>query len=206
MEDVLDLYAEPYDPRRPWVCFDETPYQMVGDVLEPMEVQPGRPKRVDYEYEREGSCNLFVTVQPQEGWRDVVVTERRTAVDFAHRMKALVDELLPEAEVIRVVTDNLNTHTPASLYQAFPAEEARRIARKLEFHYTPKHGSWLNMAEIEIAVLARQCLKRRIPNRNILRQEVAAWQVERNEQRATINWRFTTTDARTKLERLYRIS
>jgi len=206
MEDVLDLYAEPYDPRRPWVCFDETPYQMLDDKLEPMEVRPGRPKRVDYEYKREGSCNLFVTVQPQEGWRHVEVTERRTAVDFAHQMKALVDEQLPEAEVIRVVTDNLNIHTPASLYQAFPAEEARRITRKLEFHYTPKHGSWLNMAEIEISVISRQCLKRRIPNMDTLRREIAAWQAERNEQRATIDWRFTTSDARTKLDRLYRIS
>ncbi len=206
IEDVLDLYAEPYDPKRPWVCFDETPYQMVGDVAEPMEVAPGQPKRVDYEYEREGSCNLFVTVQPQEGWRQVVVTERRTALDFAHQMKALVDEYLPEAEVIRVVMDNLNTHTPASLYQAFPAEEARRITRKLEFHYTPKHGSWLNMAEIEISVLSRQCLRRRMPDREMLRREIAAWQTERNEQRATTNWRFTTTDARTRLDRLYKVS
>ncbi len=206
MEDVLDLYAEPHDPQRPWVCFDECPYQMVGDVLEPMETRPGRPKRVDYEYERKGICNLFVLVQPQEGWRHVEVTQRRTAVDFAHQMKALVDERLPEAEVIRVVTDNLNTHTPASLYQAFPAEEARRIARKLEFHYTPKHGSWLNMAEIEISVISRQCLHRRIPDMDTLRREIAAWQAERNEQRATITWRFTTADARTKLDRLYKIS
>ena len=206
MEDVLDLYAEPFDPCRPWVCFDERPCQLVGDVLEPLPTKPGKPKRIDHEYERKGTCNLFMLVQPQVGWRHAEVTERRTAIDFAHQMKALVDEHFPEAEVVRVVLDNLNTHGGGSLYEAFPPEEARRIVRRLEFHYTPKHGSWLNMAEIELSVLGRQCLDRRIPDTATLKQEVAAWEAERNARRATITWRFTTTDARTKLSKLYNLS
>jgi len=203
MEDILDLYAEPYDPRRPVVCFDERPYQLRKDEQDPLPMKPGRPRREDYEYEREGRCNLFLTFQPLTGWRHVEVTERRTSKDFAWQMKWLVDEVFPEAEVIRVVLDNLNTHTPAALYQTFPPEEARRLTRKLEFHYTPKHGSWLNMVEIEFSVLARQCLNRRLPDTESVRREVAAWEEARNAARATVEWRFTTTDARLKLHRLY---
>lgn len=203
MEDVLDLYAEPYDPRRPVVCFDERPYQLLEDKQTPLPMEPGRPRRVDYEYERHGSCNLFLVFQPLTGWRRVNVTERRTSEDFAWQMKWLVDEVFPEAEVIRVVLDNLNTHTPAALYQTFPPEEARRLARKLEFHYTPKHGSWLNMVEIEFSILARQCLNRRLPDVDSVRREVEAWAEARNAAQATVEWRFTTTDARLKLHRLY---
>jgi len=158
MEDVLDLSAEPSDPQRPIVCMDERPYQLLEDVRESLPMEPGQPQRVDYEYKRHGACNLFLFFQPLRGWRAVHVTERRTNEDVARQMQRLVDEAFPEAEVIRVVLDNLNTHTPASLYQAFPPEEARRLTRKLEFHYTPKHGSWLNMAEIEFSILSRQCL------------------------------------------------
>jgi len=203
MEDVLDLYAEVFDERRPQVCFDERPYQLIGDKLEPLPVKPSQVKRIDYEYKREGSCNLFMMAQPQGGWRKVKVTERRTKIDFAQCMKELVDEHFPEAEVIRVVMDNLNTHSPASLYEAFEPEEARRISRKLEFHYTPKHGSWLNMAEIEIAVLSKQCLSRRIDDIEKLKCETAAWESKRNDKGVTIEWQFTTTNARTKLKRLY---
>ena len=203
MEDVLDLYAEPLDPKRPQVCFDERPCQLLGEVLAPMEARPGRVRRIDHEYERKGRANLFVMVQPLAGWRHLEVTERRTNLDFAEQMKALVDEHFPLAEVIRVVLDNLSTHSPASLYQAFPPEEARRLTRKLEFHYTPKHGSWLNMAEIELSLLSRQCLKQRIPDMESLWRQVEARQTERNAKGSTITWRFTTTDARTKLNRLY---
>lgn len=203
MEDVLDLYAEPFDERRPPVCFDERPYQLLSDKLAPLAVEPGKPKRIDYEYAREGSCNLFMLFQPPGGWRRVKVTGRRTKVDFAQCMKELVDEQFPEAEVIRLVLDNLNTHSPASWYEAFEPEEARRITRKLEFHYTPKHGSWLNMAEVEIAVVSSQCLGRRIGDRESLKREVAAREQVRNEQKATVEWRFSTTNARTKLKRLY---
>lgn len=203
MEDILDLYAEPYDPRRPVVCFDERPYRLLGDKHPPLPMEPGQPQRVDYEYERRGRCNLFLTFQPLTGWRHVEVTERRTGEDFAWQMKWLVDEVFPEAEVIRVVLDNLNTHTPAALYRTFPPEEARRLTRKLEFHYTPKHGSWLNMVEIEFSVLARRCLNRRLPDVESVRREVEAWERDRNAARATVEWRFTTTDARLKLHRLY---
>ena len=203
MEDVLDLYSEPYDPKRPVVCFDERPYQLVEDKRAPLPMKPDCPQRVDYEYRRRGTCNLFLVFQPLTGQRWVKVTERRTSEDFARQMKWLVDELFPEAEVIRVVLDNLNTHTPAALYQTFPAEEARRLTRKLEFHYTPKHGSWLNMAEIEFSALTRQCLNRRLPDMERVRREVAAWEQDRNAVRATVEWRFTTTDARLKLHRLY---
>lgn len=173
---MLDLYAEPYDPKRPVVCFDKRPYQLLADKREPLPMGPGRVQRVDYEYERCGSCNLFLVFQPLSGWRQVEVTERRKSEDFAWQMKRLVDEVFPEAEVIRVVLDNLNTHTPAALYRAFPPEEARRLTRKLEFHYTPKHGSWLNMAEIEFSILARQCLNRRLPDRASVCREVKAWE------------------------------
>lgn len=203
MEDVLELYAAPWDPARPWVCFDERPCQLVDDVLQPLPCQPGKGRRNDYEYERRGNCNLFVVVQPQEGWRHLEVTERRTSQDFAHQMRILVDEHFPKAEVVRVVLDNLNTHSPSALYQTFTPEEARRITRRLEFHYTPKHGSWLNMAEIELSVLGRQCLRRRIGDTQTLQREVAAWEAQRNVERATIKWRFTTADARVKLHHLY---
>lgn len=203
MEDILDLYAEPYDPRRPVVCFDERPYQLLSDAQEPLPMEPGQPRREDYEYERKGSCNFFLIFQPLTGWRHVEVTERRRSEDFAWQMKWLVDVAFPEAEVIRVVLDNLSTHTPAALYQTFPPEEARRLMRRLEFHYTPKHGSWLNMVEIEFSILARQCLDRRLPDMEGVRREVEAWAEARNEVQATVNWRFTTADARHKLQRLY---
>lgn len=203
MEDLLDLYAEPVDPKRPIVCFDECPVQLVEEVRAPLPAEPGQPERFDYEYKRNGACNVFITVEPQLGARHIEVTERRTKRDFAQQMKALVDERHPDADVIRLVLDNLNTHTPAALYQCFSAEEARRITRELEFHYTPRHGSWLNMAEIELSVFGRQCLDRRIPDREHLSREAAAWELPRNDERVPIQWRFTTADARVKLHRLY---
>jgi hypothetical protein len=203
MEDVLDLYAEPADPQRPVVCVDERPYQLLVDVSPALPASPGQPARVDYEYRRSGTCNLFAFLQPRAGWRHFTVTAQRTAVDFAQQMKYLVDARFPDVDVIRVVVDNLNTHSPAALYTAFDPAEARRLAQKLEFHYTPKHGSWLNQVEIELAVLARACLHRRLPDPATLEREVAALERERNQQHATINWRFTTTDARTTLKRLY---
>lgn len=203
MEDLLDLYAEEFDPRRPVVCFDELPYQLVAETCLPMPMQPGKPIRYDYEYSRNGTCNLFMFFQPLAGWRHVEVTKQRTKRDFAYRMKDLVDVHFPEAEVIRVVLDNLNTHSPAALYEVFEPQEARRIVRNLEFHYTPKHGSWLNMAEIEISVLDRQCLDRRLAEVPIVRSEVAAWENSRNDLHATVDWRFTTTKARSKMQYLY---
>ena len=207
MEDVLDLYAEPYDSARPVVCFvvcfDETSTQMLSDTRAPLPAEPGKPKREDHEYRREGTRNLFLACEPLAGWRQVTLTQRRTMQDFARQMRWLVDEAYPDAPVIRVVLDNLNTHRMASLYETFPAPEARRIAKRLDFHYTPKHGSWLYMAEIEFSVLARSCLKQRIPGEEALRREVQALVKERNAARATINWRFNTRDARTKLHRLY---
>jgi hypothetical protein len=203
MEDVLDLYAEPYDPQRPQVCMDELSYQMLGDVNEPLPAAPGRARRRDYEYTREGTCNLFVAVEPRGGYRHVRVTAQRTALDFARFMKDLLDGPYADVAQVRLVTDNLNTHTPASFYQAFDAATARRLTAKIEWHYTPKHGSWLNMAELENGILKRQCLKRRLPDQATVAAEVAAWEAVRNEQRATINWTFTTRDARIKLARLY---
>jgi transposase len=203
MEDVLELYEEPYDPKRPVVCFDEMPYQMVAEKRTPLPQKPGRPQRYDYEYERKGMVNIFTFFEPQRGWRHLDVTDRRTAVDFAEEMRRLVDEHYPEAEKVRVVLDNLNTHTGAAFYQAFAPEEARRILRRLEFHYTPKHASWLNMVEIELSVLSRQCLERRIPDAKTLAREMGAWEQKRNEEGATVQWRFTATDAREKLARLY---
>lgn len=203
MEDVLELYAEPYDAKRPKVNFDETSKQLIKETHTRLPTQPGRPERFDYEYQREGTRNLFLFTEPQAGFRHINVTEQRTMKDFAHQMKWLVDECYPQAEVIRVVMDNLNTHKAASLYEAFAPEEARRIVKKLEFHYTPKHGSWLNMAEIELSVLQRQCLNRRIPDEATLTHEVGAWEKQRNEKQATIDWRFSIADAREKLKRLY---
>ena len=203
MEDVLDVYKRPYDPLYPQVCFDECSKQLVSETRQPLPLEPGHPLRYDYEYERQGVSNLFLFSEPLRGWRQVVVTEQRTAVDYAQQMKYLVDECYPEAIRICLVQDQLNTHVPASLYKAFEPAEARRILDKLEFHYTPKHGSWLNMAEIELSVLARQCLAQRIPDSETLQREVAAWQEERNRQSRKIDWRFTTDDARIKLKRLY---
>ena len=203
MEDVLDLYTEPYNPKRPKVNFDETSKQLIRETREPLPAAPGRPARYDYEYERNGTRNLFMLVEPQAGWRHITVTERRTMQDFAHQMQWLVDEGYPEATVIRVVMDNLNTHKPASLYETLAPSEARRLLKKLEFHYTPKHGSWLNMAEIELSILSRQCLDRRIQDDAMLRREITAYEDTRNAANATITWRFTTTDARAKLHRLY---
>jgi hypothetical protein len=203
MEEVLDLYAEPYDAKRPKVNFDETSKQLIEEVRTPLPAKPGAVERVDYEYQRNGTRNLFMICEPQAGWRHVEVTEQRTMIDFAHQMKWLVDEKYPEAEVIRIIMDNLNTHKPASLYEAFEPAEARRILKQLEFHYTPKHGSWLNLAEIELSVLSRQCLDHRIPDEATLKREVKAYEDRRNEAKATINWRFTSGDARLKLHRLY---
>jgi DDE superfamily endonuclease len=203
MEDILDLYAEPYDPRYPVVCFDERLYQLVSEVRQPLPLQPGHPRRYDYEYRREGTCNLFMFFQPLQGWRHVEITARRTAQDFAYCMKALVDVHFPEVALISVVLDNLNTHTPAALYATFPPAEACRILRKLDFHHTPKHGSWLNMAEVEFAVLSTQCLGQRLGDQAIVRRTVAAWETGRNAAKATVNWQFTTAKARRKLKRLY---
>jgi hypothetical protein len=203
MEDVPDLYAEPYDPARPVVCFDETSKQLIAETRIPLPMEPGKPERADYEYERRGTANLFLVTQPLGAWRHVDVTDRRTKHDFAHQMRDLVDRHFPDADRIRVVLDTLNTRTPAALYEAFPPAEAGRIRRKLELHYTPVHGSWLNMAELEFSMLSRQCLDRRIGDRDTLVAEVAAWQAARNEQRATIRWQFTVDDARRKLHRLY---
>lgn len=203
MEDVLDLYAEAEDPRRPRVCLDECPYQLVGEVRQAMAAQPGQPARYDYEYTRQGTCNLFMLLRPHTGWRHVKVTAQRTKRDFAICLQELVDVHFPEAECIRLVLDNLNTHSLATLYEVLPAAEARRIARKLELHYTPLHGSWLNMAEIELAILARQCLDRRLDEVETVCSEIAAWEAPRNAQRVSIDWRFTTADARNTLKRLY---
>lgn len=203
MEDVLDVYHRPYDESRPLVCLDEASKQLVGEVIEPIPAEPGRPQRYDYEYVRNGTANLFMISEPLLGWRAVKVTERRTAVDFAEVLRWLAEEIHPDAERIVLVMDNLNTHKLASLYEAFPAEQARRIAERLEVHHTPKHGSWLNVAEIELSVLARQCLDRRIETREELEREVEAWEEDRNERGVEVSWQFTTADARIKLRRLY---
>jgi hypothetical protein len=203
MEDVLELYAEPFDPAYPVVCFDESPYQMISETRVPVPVEPGKPQRIDYEYKREGTCNLFMFFQPLGGWRHVKVTERRTAKDYAECMKELVDVHFPDAILISVVQDNLNTHTGAALYEAFAPAEARRILNKLDFRYTPKHGSWRNMAEVEIGVVLGQCLDQRIPNMATVRRKIGGWERRRNTAKAMVNWRFTTTTAREKLKRLY---
>jgi hypothetical protein len=203
MEEVLDLYAEPYDAKRPVVGFDETSKQLIAETRQPLLARAGQPQRYDYEYSRNGVRNLFLFCEPRRGYRHVEVTEQRTMQAFAWQMKWLVDEGYPEADVIRVVLDNLNTHKAASLYETFAPEEARRIAKKLEFHYTPKHGSWLNIAEIELSVFSRQCLDRRIPDEETLKSEIKKLEEERNGVCAKIEWRFTTEDARRKLHRLY---
>lgn len=203
MEDILDLYAEDYQKNRPVICFDEFPYQLISEVRKPLPARKGQPERYDYEYRREGTCNVFICLQPLAGWRYVKVTKRRTKQDFAYIMKDLVETHFKDADTIRIVFDNLNTHTPASFYETFSAEEARELTRKLEFHYTPKHSSWLNMAEVEISVLHEQCLDRRLGSIELLKKEVKAWQEERNASKATIDWSFTINTARDKLKRLY---
>jgi hypothetical protein len=199
MEDVLDLYAEPASAAAPVVCVDEKPVQLLADTRPPLPARPGQVARHDYEYDRCGTANLFIVFQPGAGWRAVTVTNRRTQHDFAEQMQALVDTHFPAAQRIRVVLDNLNTHTVAALYARFPAAEARRLARKLEFHYTPVHGSWLNMVEIELSVLSRQCLSQRISTAERLRTVVTTWATTRNAGHETVHWRFTTADARAKL-------
>ena len=203
MEDVLEIYHRPEVATNPVVCVDETSKQHIKETRQPLPLVAGSPRRYDYEYARNGVSNLFMIFAPLHGFRHVEVTDRRTSIDFAHICRDLVDVHFPDAEQITLVCDNLNTHKPASLYKAFRADIARRIAEKLEFHYTPNHGSWLNMAEIELSVLSRQCLCRRIPDQETLKCEVQAWQNRRNEQRATVRWQFTTEDARIKLKRLY---
>lgn len=203
MEDVLDVYQRPYDPKRPLVCTDEGTKQHTRETRLPLPAAPGQAAKEDYEYERNGTSNLFMLFAPLESWRQVTVTDQRTRVDWAHCIRDLVDVHFPGAEKIVLVMDNLNIHHLASLYEAFPPAEAHRIAQKLEIHYTPKHGSWLNMAEIELSILSRQCLNRRIPDQATLKQEVAAWQATRNAAETTVDWRFTTADARIKLKRLY---
>lgn len=203
MEDVLEVYVQPYNPSRPQVCLDEGSTQLMSDLREPLAMEPGKVKRVDYEYEREGFCSIFLACEPLTGKTVTSVKERRTKTDFAHFIKYLVDEVYPEAETLVMVMDNLNTHTPGSFYHVFPPEEAMRLWKKLEIHYTPLHGSWLNMAEIELSVLGRQALSGRLPDLPSLQQRVAAWQFRRNAHPVTIDWRFTASDARIKLKRLY---
>lgn len=203
MEDVLEVYTRPYDPRFPQVCLDETSTQLLAETRPPLPMRPGRPERYDYEYERQGVGNLFMLFEPLRGWRHVKVRERRTKADWAWCIKELVEVCYPQAQRVVLVMDNLNTHTPAALYEVFPPAEARRLAERLEIHYTPKHGSWLNMAEIELSILVRQCLDRRIPDLAALTQQVTAWEERRNAHGSTVDWRFTTADARIRLRHLY---
>jgi hypothetical protein len=203
MEDVLEVYHRPYDEKRPQVCLDEASKQLVVEVVKPIPPEPGRPERFDYEYVRNGTANLFMLSEPLAGWRHVMVTDRRTAKDFAEVLRWLAEDVYPEAETVVLVMDNLNTHKLASLYEAFPPEQARRIAERFEVHHTPKHGGWLNVAEIELSVLARQCLGRRIESQDELLKQLEPWEVERNDREVGVKWRFTTADARIKLRRLY---
>lgn len=203
MEDILEVYQRPHDPLRPLVCLDETSKQLVAETRIPIAAKPGQPARQDYEYRRNGTANLFMMFAPLEGWRHVKPTDRRTALDYARVLKELSDTHFPRAQKITLVQDNLNTHKPASLYEAFPPAEARRLVERFEWHYTPKHGSWLDMAESELGVLSSQCLDRRIPDQQMLKAEVEAWQADRNKKHAKADWQFTTADARVKLKRLY---
>jgi hypothetical protein len=203
MEDMLEVYHRPYDPRRPLVCIDEVPVQLVGETRTPLPPEPGRPARFDYEYKRNGTANVFLVFEPLLGWRAVRVTERRTAKDFAEVLRWLAEDVHADARGLVLVTDNLNTHGPGCLYEAFEPSRARRIAERLEWHYTPRHGSWLNMAEIELAALGKQCLGRRIGSREELGREAGAWEEERNERQVEVHWQFTTAKARVKLRRLY---
>jgi len=203
MEDVLEVYQRPHDPARPVMCLDETSTQLIAETRVPIAAKPGQPARVDYEYERNGTANLFMMFAPLEGWRRVKVTDRHAAADYAQVLRELSDTHFPDAAKIILVQDNLSTHKPASLYEAFPPAEARRLAERFEWHYTPKHGSWLDMAECELSVLSRQCLNRRIPDKPTLTEKVAAWQQSRNKRHAKADWHFTNADARIKLKRLY---
>lgn len=203
MEDVLDVYELPYDPQRPVVCMDEKPYQLLGEAREPLPMRPGDDLKIDSEYVRNGTCSIFAFIEPLGGRHHVSVREHRTAMDWAEEIKYLSDVMYPYADKIILVMDNLNTHKPASLYKKYPAAEARRILRRLEIHYTPKHGSWLDIAEIELSVMTRQCLSRRIDSMDTLKSELSAWETERNSQGATVNWQFRTPDARIKLSSLY---
>jgi hypothetical protein len=203
MEDVLEVYKRPYDSLRPVVCMDETSKQLIGETRLPVDAAPGQPRRVDYEYERKGVADLFMFFEPLRGWRRVWIAPQRRKVEWAWCVKQLLDEHYPQAERLVLVCDNLNTHTGGALYEAFPAAEARRLWERLEVHYTPKHGSWLNMAETELSVLSGQCLDRRIDEVEVLRREVEAWEGQRNRTEAKVRWRFTTEDARIKLEKLY---
>ena len=203
MEDILEVYQRPYDPHRPLVCLDETSKQLIAETRMPIAAKPGRPGRHDYEYHRNGTANLFMMFAPLEGWRHVKVTDRHTAVDYAQVLKELSDTHFPGSAKIVLVQDNLNTHKPASLYEAFSPAEARRLVERFEWHYTPKHGSWLDMAESELSVLSSQCLDRRISDQRVLKDEVEAWEADRNRKHAKANWQFTTADARVKLRRLY---
>ena len=203
MEDILEVYQRPYDRQRPLVCLDESSKQLIAETRVPIAAKPGQPGRHDYEYRRNGTANLFMMFAPLEGWRHVKVTDRHTAVDYAQVLKELSDTHFPGSEKIVLVQDNLNTHKPASLYEAFPPAEARRLVERFEWHYTPKHGSWLDMAESELGILSSQCLDRRIPDQQVLKDEVEAWVADRNSKHAKANWQFTTADARVKLRRLY---
>jgi len=203
MEDVLEVYKRPYDPKRPVVCLDETSKQLIGEVATPVPASPGQVAHSDYEYVRNGVANIFMISEPLAGQREVDVTDRRTKKDYALCLRKIADQMYPEAEVIVLVQDNLNTHSPASLYEAFEPAEARRLMNRFEVHYTPKHGSWLDMAEIELGILGRQCLSRRIDNVNDLRRETKTWKTDRNAASTKVNWQFTTADARIKLRRLY---
>lgn len=205
MEDVLDLYQEPHDFDYPVICMDETSKQLTSEVRRSIPVQAGQPKRIDFEYERNGVANIFMFTEALTGWRRASVTKRRTKIDWAHEIKHLLEVDYPKVIKVRLVMDNLNTHTPGSLYEAFEPKVARRLLERLDFHYTPKHGSWLNMAEIELKALSTQCLNRRIESRKMLTEEVEAWESERNDSSIWIDWQFTTKDARTKLKRLYPI-
>jgi DDE superfamily endonuclease len=203
MEDVLEVYHRPYDSRRPVVCLDEGGKQLIGDVRPPLPVRPKHPAKEDHEYKRNGTANVFMLFEPLKGWRHAEVTQRRTNRDFAQVIRELLEVWYPTAEKVVLVLDNLSTHTPAALYETFEPAEARRLVERLEIHYTPKHGSWMNMAELELSVLARQCLDRRIPDMEILRREVAAWEESRNAASVRVDWQFATADARVKLKRLY---
>jgi len=203
MEDVLSVYALPYDPRTPVVCMDEQPVQLLGQAADPIPMKPGRPLVEDYEYERRGTCSIFAFLEPLRGWRHVEACERRTKLDWARQVKKLLEDFYPCAERVRLVMDNLNTHSVGSLYEAFPAAEARALASRLEIHHTPKHGSWLNIAECELSVLTRQCLARRIPSMAFLNEQLAAWQAARNNIRSHVDWHFTVDDARGTLKYIY---
>lgn len=203
MEEVLECYEQAYDPKQPVVCFDETSKQLIAETRIPLPMKPEQALRYDYEYERQGTRNLFLFFEPLANWRQVTVTQQRTKQDFAQQMKGLVDELYPDADCIHLILDNLNTHTAAALYETFAPTEARRIVRRIQFHYTPKHASWLNMAEIEFSIFARACLKKRIPDEATLNRHVHALELERNTKQATVHWQFTCDDARIKLKRLY---